>query len=137
MADLSITATAVLAGSGATTENGTLGATVTAGQVLYKDSADSLLKLADNNSATAGIRSVYGIALNGGAAGQPVKVLRAGPLTLNAVLTAGVAYYSSDTPGGICPVGDLLTGEYPTIIGIATSTTVLNVDIQASGVALA
>lgn len=137
MADLSITATAVLAGSGATTEHGTLGGTVTAGQVVYKDSADGLMRLADNNSGTAAARAPYGIALNGGATGQPVKVLRAGNLTLNAVLTLGVAYYLSDTPGGICPVADLATGEYPTIIGLATSTTNLSVDIQASGVALA
>ena len=51
-------------------------------------------------------------------------------------MTAGVAYYLSDTPGGICPVADLATGEYPTIIGIATSTTVLDVKFHASGVAL-
>lgn len=136
MADLSITATAVLAGSNSTTETGTLGATVTAGQAVYKDSADGLWKLADNNSATAAARTPQGIALNGGATGQPVRVLRSGDLTLNAVLTAGVAYYLSDTAGGICPVADLASGEYPTIIGIASSTTNLKVDIQTSGVAL-
>jgi hypothetical protein len=51
-------------------------------------------------------------------------------------MTAGVAYYLSDTPGGICPVADLGTGEYPSIVGIATSTTVLNVNFQSSGVVL-
>ena len=51
-------------------------------------------------------------------------------------MTAGVAYYLSDTPGGICPVADLASGEYPTVLGIATSTTVLAFDPQAAGVAL-
>lgn len=137
MADLSITAASVLAGSGATTEPGTLGATVTAGQAVYKDSADGLWKLADNNSATAAVRTPQGIALNGGATGQPVKVLREGPITIGATVTAGVVYYLSDTPGGICPVADLATGEYPTVIGIATSATVIDVGIHASGAALA
>lgn len=136
MADLSITTTAVLAGSDAVTEVGTLGATVTSGQALYKDTADGLWKLADSNGASALIRTPTGIALNGGASGQPVKVLKSGSLTLNSVLTAGVAYYLSDTPGGICPVADLASGEYPTVIGIATSTTVLKVSFNSSGVSL-
>lgn len=137
MADLSITAASVIAGSDATTENGTLGATVTAGQVVYKDSADGLWKLADNNSATAAVRVPQGIALNGGATGQPVRVLRAGDITIGATVTQGVAYYLSDSPGGICPVADLLTGEYATVMGIASSASVLKVNIVASGVALA
>lgn len=137
MADLSITAANVVAGSGAETENGILGATVTAGQVGYKDSADGRWKLADNNSATAAVREPQGIFLNGGAAGQPVSVLKSGLLTSGATLTAGVAYYLSDTPGGICPVADLSTGEYPSFIGIATSASVLKVNITTSGVALA
>jgi hypothetical protein len=63
-------------------------------------------------------------------------VHESGPLTVGATMTAGVAYYLSDTAGGICPVADLATGEYPSVLGIATSTTVLNVNIQTSGVAL-
>ena len=55
---------------------------------------------------------------------------------LGATLTAGVAFYLSDTPGGICPVADVGTGEYATVLGFATSTTVLNLKIQESGVAL-
>ena len=136
MADLTITAASVLAGSDASVRDGTLGAAVTAGQALYLDPADSRWKLADNNSATVIARTPQGIALNGGASGQPVKVLTGGPITIGATMTAGVAYYLSDTAGGICPVADLASGEYPTIIGIATSTTVLDVRFHASGVAL-
>jgi hypothetical protein len=136
MADITITAANVLAGAGAETENGTLGAAVTAGQVLYKAAADGRWFLADNNAASAEVRGPKGIALNGGGVNQPVRVLKSGPCTIGGTMTAGVAYYLSDTPGGICPVADLGTGEYPSIVGIATSTTVLNVNFQSSGVVL-
>ena len=136
MADLSITATAVVAGSGADRITGVAGAAIAAGQVLYEDTTTGTWKLADNNSATAAVRVPQGIALNGAASGQPLAILRGGPLTINAVLTAGVAYYLSDTPGGICPVDDLASGEYPSIIGIATSTSTIEVKFQSSGVAL-
>lgn len=136
MTDLVITPANVLAGANAVISHGTAGVTVTAGQVVYRDPADRLYKLADDNSATAAARAPKAFALNGAANGQPLAVLEEGDITLGAVLTAGVAYYLSDTPGGICPVADLATGEYPTILGIAKSTTVLAVDIQQSGVAL-
>lgn len=136
MADLSITATAVVSGSGALTEYGILGATVTAGQAIYKDASTGKWNLADSDSATAAIRQPGGIALNGGAVNQPVKIHKSGDLTINAVLTAGTAYYLSNTPGGICPVADVGSGEYVCLIGIAKSTTVLSVNIIYPGVAL-
>ncbi len=137
MADITITAANVVSGSPARVAKGTAGATLTAGQVVYLDTATSSYKLADNNSATAAVRSPTGIALNAAATGQPVSVHMSGPLTIGATVTGGVAYYLSDTPGGICPVADLTTGEYPTIIGIATSASVLDVKIHESGFALA
>lgn len=136
MADISVTVTAVLPGSNAVTENGTLGATVTAGQVVYKAASTGTWKLADSNDSTAEVRQGSGIALNGGVSGQPVRVLKQGDLTLNAVLTAGLAYYLSDTPGGICPVADIGSGEYVELVGIAKSTTVLNVNFIYPGVSL-
>ena len=136
MADISITATSVIAGGGAKTVEGVAGASITAGQVVYLDTTTGTYKLADNDSATAAVRSPDGIALNGAASGQPIEVLTRGRVTIGATLTAGVAYYLSGTPGGICPVADLSTGDYPTIIGIAVSTTVLDVLIHESGVAL-
>lgn len=136
MADLVITAADVVAGAGASIEFGTAGATVTAGQIVYRDPDDLKYKLADNNSATAAARSPRGIALNGASDGQPLAVLRGGEVTIGAAVAPGVAYYLSDTPGGICPVADLLAGEYPAIVGIAESATVLRVKIQEAGVAL-
>jgi hypothetical protein len=137
MSDIAITAANVIAGSNSVRESGTAGATVTAGQVVYKDASDSnKFKLADCNSATAAARSPYGIALHASLAGQPLAVLTSGNITIGGTLTAGVAYYLSGTPGGVRPVADNTTGDYPVILGIAKSTTVLNVNIQEAGVAL-
>jgi hypothetical protein len=92
--------------------------------------------LADSNSATAEARKAGGIALNGASLNQPITVHKAGDLTLGAVLTAGTAYYLSDTPGGICPLADVGAGEYVCQLGLAKSTTVLAVDIQFPNVSL-
>jgi hypothetical protein len=136
MADLSITAANVIAGAGATIVDMMAGATLTAGQVVYRSETDGLARLADNNGASANIRTPFGIALNGAASGQPVRVLTQGPITIGAAVASGLAYYLSATPGGICPVGDLSTGNYVSLIGATTSSTVLFVQILPTGVLL-
>lgn len=136
MADLSITAANVLAGAGAITERGIAGATITAGQPVYKAASDSKYKLADDNSATAEVRVARGIALNSASDGQPLTILTSGLITIGATMVAQTAYYLGDTPGAICPVADLASGEFPCLLGMSTSTTVLKVDIQAPGGAL-
>lgn len=135
MADLSITAANVLSRNGAKVRVGIAGATITAGQTVYFDVTDERYKLADCDAAAA-LRSPRGIALNGAAAGQPLKVHLEGPITIGATLVPGTAYYLSPTPGGIAPLADLSSGDYPTIVGLATSTTVLDVKLHESGVAL-
>ncbi len=136
MTDISITAANVQRSSSSQTEVGTAGATITAGQAVYKASATGKYLLADSNSGTAEARTPRGIALNGAADGQPLMIQRSGDITIGGTLTAGVAYYLSDSPGGICPVADVGSGEYSVVIGMAKSTSVLAVNIQASGVAL-
>jgi hypothetical protein len=136
MSDLVITAASVVSAS-AKRVTGVAGAAITAGQVVYLDPASGTYKLADCNSGTAAARSPAGIALNGAAAGQPLVVVTSGPITTGATITAGVAYYLSATPGGICPVADLTTGCFPVVLGFATSASVLTLDIEQAGVALA
>jgi hypothetical protein len=136
MADLSITAASVLSGSGALVAHGVSGVALTAGQVVYLDEVTNSYKLSDSNSATAAVRDVDGITLHASALGQPIAVHLRGPITIGATLVAGQTYAASETPGGIEPVADLGAGEYPTILGMAISTTVLNVKIQSAGVAL-
>lgn len=136
MTDLTITAANVVAGAGSSKSTGTAGETITAGQAVYLASATKKYMKADANAATAEAREAVGIALNGASLNQPLTVLRSGPVTIGATMTAGTAYYLSDTAGGICPVADIGSGEYVCLIGLATSTTVLSVNIQYTGVAL-
>lgn len=136
MVDLVITATSVTADLNSGTTTKAAGETIAAGQLVYLAASTGKWMLADSNSATAEARVPDGIALNGGAVNQPIMVKTKGEVTVNAVLTAGVAFYLSDTPGGICPVADVGSGEYPCVIGIARSTTVLTLGIQASPVSL-
>jgi len=136
MADLTITAASVIAGADSVQRTKLANATITAGQALYLDTATDRVGLADSDSATAAIRGFYGIALNGGAVGQPIVVHTRGSITIGATMTATLAYYLSDAPGGICPYADLATGDYVLLIGQATSASVLNVQPQDTGVAL-
>lgn len=135
MSDISITAANVLKGSNAVTENGHAGETITAGQAVYLDTTTSKYKLADANGAAA-LRVPRGIALNGASDGQPLQVQTRGDITIGATLTAGVTYYLSSDPGGICPLADVGSGEYACIIGIAKTTAILSLGINASGATL-
>lgn len=136
MADLSITAANVVAGSNSVQVHGLAGEAIAAGKPVYKASATKKWMLSDSNSGTAEARRVDGVALNGAALNQPLAVHKFGDLTVGSVLTAGASYYLSDTPGGICPFADLASGEDVCLIGVAKSATVLAVDIQTPGVTL-
>jgi hypothetical protein len=133
MADLSITAASVVAGSGAKKAAGTAGAAITAGQVVYLDTATNTYKLADTDSATAAVRSPVGIALHAASANQPLTIVTSGPVTIGATVAVGDVYYLSGTAGGLAPFADVAAGDYPCIIGICTSTTVLDVKIHEAG----
>lgn len=135
MADLVITASSVVAGAGAVNAAGIAGEAIAAGKAVYVSSTTRKIMLADSNAGTAEARRAIGIALNGAALDQPVGYIKSGPLTMNAVLTANTPFFLSDTPGGICPIADVGTGEYLCQLGIASSTTVLQVNIQNTGVA--
>jgi hypothetical protein len=140
MADLTITAGNVVSGDGAHSETGTAGETITAGKAVYKSTtgaSSGKYMLADNNSATLEAKLVRGIARNGASLNQPLSIQRSGPITIGATLVAGARYYLSETPGGLQPEADLVTaGENICLVGLAASTTVLNIDIQAPGVAV-
>jgi hypothetical protein len=135
MATLVIVPANVIASPSATKGTGVAGVTITAGQVLYKDAADSnKLKLSDANGAAA-LRVVDGIALHGASAGQPITYVTRDPLlVLGTTLVAGTSYMlASDTPGGIAPIADAAAGDYVTSLGVAHSTTELNFQPVASG----
>lgn len=134
MADLTITAANVAAGANSTSVHGVAGATITAGQAVYLDSTTGTYKLCDANAS--GTASCDGIALNGAASGQPLKVLTEGLITIGGTVAVGTIYVVSETAGGICPSTDLATGEYVSVIGVATTTGIINVHRLNSGVAV-
>ena len=136
MTDIVVTAANCIAGTDAVRDIGTAGETLTAGKAIYYSASTAKWMLADSNAATAEARSAKAIALNGASLNQPVSVQKGGSITIGATLTPGSAYYLSDTPGGICPVADVGSGEYVGLIGLATSASVLALDFQYSAVAL-
>ena len=136
MADLTITAANVVAGANARTLDGIAGEAITAGQCVYRDSATGKYLKSDADSATVAARSVDGIALNSASANQPLGVQIDGEITIGATMTANTPYFlSGATAGGIAPIADVGAGEYLVQVGISKSTTVLDIGIQATGVA--
>lgn len=140
MADLSITAASVLASANcAPTRQYNAGATITQGQLVYLDPTLSVWKLCDADAGTAGnnYNSRIGIALVGASNNQPLDVAeRDVYFTPGATLTNGIAYYASRNAGAICPVADVGSGNYATVVGIARSTTILNLNPTPSGIAV-
>jgi hypothetical protein len=122
MADLAITSAVFLDGYAPIPVKA--GAAIAATDVVYVDTTDSTAKLATANASASS--QAVGMSLNAGATGNPVHVAGAGSrITVNAVLTKGVAYYLSATSGKLCPFVDLVAGKYISLFGIADSTTVL------------
>lgn len=136
MADIAITAANVVAsGTGQGRVSGTAGEAIAAGKNMYLDPVSKKWMLADSNSATAAARHAGAVAANSAAANQPINGFSSGAVVIGGTLVANTPYFLSDTPGGLCPIADVGTGEYLCQIGIAISTTVLQIEIQFTGVA--
>ena len=136
MADLTITAASVAAGTNASKVSSYLaGADITAGQAVYLDTSTSTMKLADADTLAAS--AAFGVALNSASTGQPITVQKQGNITIGATVVTGKAYYVSTTAGAICLESDWSTGDFPHFLGLATSTTVIALDPKACGVAKA
>jgi hypothetical protein len=131
MADLSITNSSVAPATNATNNTGTAGATIVQGKAVYISGTQVLLA----QSNAGGTASVYGIALNSAYPGQPIEVQIGGTCTIGATVVVGQTYVlSAANAGGIAPITDLATGNYVSIIGIGTSTTTIQINLQNSGV---
>jgi hypothetical protein len=130
MADLTITAANVLAQSGSSTSYSKAAVAITAGQVIYVNGTSMSLAQATSSAAS----NCAGIALNNAAAGQPLAFLTSGPITIGATVVVGGVYaVAADNAGAICPIADILTtGDYITVLGVATNSTTITVDINAS-----
>lgn len=134
MAALTVTPANVLKGSGASVSTGVAGATITAGQSVYFDSATSTWKLAqDDGTAEEAGASGVGIALNGASANQPLQVITQGPLTAGATVVVGMPYFLGDGAGDIVPVADLGSADRVTYLGTGTSATVIALQPHVTG----
>ena len=131
MADDAVTPANVLAYSGATTAKGIAAVAITAGQTLYLN-GDGELALAIDTSAAAA--ACVGVALCNADPGQPLVYLTSGGLNPGAAVTVGLQYGVTDTAGGIGLLSERGAADYITLIGIATTTSRIEVEIQASGV---
>lgn len=136
MAAIAITAGNVVpSGSSYNTETGTAGASITAGQAVYKDTSDSnKIKLADCNASSL-TATAAGIALHAAATGQPITYQNSGSLTIGGTVVAGTIYVVGATAGEINPASDLTTGWRTSIIGVATSASVIRINIFNSDTA--
>jgi hypothetical protein len=122
--DLSITAASLAPSTSAVTRDGIAGVAITAGQLVYKDTADNKLKLADANGASTLIRTPIGLASNSAGIGQNVRYIISDPdLTIGGTVTNGAAFVLSATAGGIAPIADQTTGWYPCLVMIGISST--------------
>lgn len=136
MADITITAASVVPSSGATKIPGTAGATIAAGELVYKDAADSKYKLADGNSGTSGVRAVEGIAANSASAGQPISIITNDPdLAVGTHgVTIGEPLFLSNTPGKIMPYADIAAGNYTACVAMAKTSTTISFKVHAPNV---
>ncbi len=132
MSALSVTPANVLASANATKQTGVAGATITAGQALYVDTANgNVMKLLDAD-AVAPANVYAGIALHGSLTGQPITYVLSDPtFTPGATLVSGDTIWTSATAGGITKTAaDNSSGVKVTVIGSATSSTVMNLSPQ-------
>jgi hypothetical protein len=122
VADLSVTAAQVSAGAAATVAHTVAAVAITAGQTVYTN-ASGQLALADANVTVAEVTNVS-IAVNTAAAGQYCAHVTNGPVVYGAgaAPAAGAIYVVSATAGGICPEGDITSGQWMKPVGVGTGS---------------
>ena len=135
MVDLVQTPANVALAAGGGSRRGIAGATIVAGNSLYLNSSGQLVPAQHDVSAVEA--ACVGIALNGGATGQPIRYATAGNINVGATLTVGETYVVGAGDGAIAPVADVGTGQFPTILGVATAADTLKMGILQGGVARA
>ena len=127
-----ITATSVIASAKAQISEATAGDTITQGNLLYLD-ANSRAVRADAD-ASAASAEVVGMALSSSVSGAKVRYVTYDPeLTPGGTLVVGEIYAASSTPGGFTTISTPITGNYTSVIGIATSTTKMLFNPMSSG----
>lgn len=137
MADLTITATNLIAGANANIQTGISSEAIPAGKSIIVDPDTKKVMLADSDAGDTDLHDAKGISLNAAvAANQPVSWIKDGDLAMGAILTKGVTYCVSSTPGGICPQADVTSGRELVILGVASSTSNLQVGVRDTNIVI-
>lgn len=119
------------------------GATITAGQALYKDSADSEYKLADADDGSAATALPSAISVSGGADGQEMVIAtRGASINCGFTTASGEVYALSSTDvgtvngsaGGICLHSDLGSEDRAVVLFVGTGTAVVELLFEDAGV---
>lgn len=137
MADVTVGTSAVF--SGAYTD-GIAGAAIDILETVYLDTSQTPPKweLADADAEASSGTAGLGIALNTAPENGHLRVAHAGTLTATGTtFTVGETYVVSTTAGGIAPLSDLASGDYVSILGVASAATVLDTICWATGTAKA
>jgi hypothetical protein len=133
MADLSQTAANVKPGENITPRMRQAGEAITQGMPYYVSTTDSKAYQTDANDGAAKAE-VRGIALTGAALDGYFVAQESGLINLGATLAVGTVYVVSATKGAICPIADITSGQYVSPLGVATTTSLLNLKPDPSGV---
>jgi hypothetical protein len=118
----------------------TAGATITAGQLLYQDSSDSdKVKLLDvDSTGSAASATLYGVAMAGASADDPIAVLIAGTFNCGGTVAAGAWYFGHPSAGSFTTTfSDLQTGDRSTLLGYATTTSLIKLVTTTTGITVA
>lgn len=132
MAALTITVADIRLTPNTVVDRVTAGETVTPMQPAYKASGGEFYKSANTSALLA---DCVGLFLTHGEDGIEVEIVRKGLVQVGSgILTINTAYCVG-AAGLIIPYGDLASGNFGTFLGWATTTSLLDLQIQASGVA--
>jgi hypothetical protein len=136
MADIVLTAANVLRSSAGQQTQGNAGEAIAAGDTLYKSTADQKLYKADGNDVAK--KDVVGVAANTAGAGQPLfYIYEDMDLVLGAhAIPVGTVIIQSATPGKMCPVEDLASGNYTMVLGVIKTATTMALRIVGGGAAV-
>lgn len=134
MVAISVTAANVVAATNAVVLDVILGTTITAGMSVYMDTSTGKYIGCDADVAASAVCA--GIALNGGADTQPCRIQTSGDIDLGATLTVGEIYMVGLAAGAIAPEADIQTGDFPTVLGVASSASNLKMGIVVGGTAI-
>lgn len=133
MANITQTAANVSAGSAATrVQLVQAGESITQGMPVYLASDGKYYQTDANDTAVKA--QAKGIGVSPAAIDGYFLMAVDGLINLGATLAVGQVYCVSATKGAIAPYGDLTTNDYVTILGIATTTALIDINIVISGV---